>query len=87
MDAIVATRYVLLIFPQPMNSLPSSGYLKKLLKFMGEGYIIAEEHLAAFYSYVDNYVIVNEDVWMIMFVHILDGEARKWFRALARSIS
>jgi hypothetical protein len=25
---------------------------------------------------------VNEDVWMRIFVHSLDGEARKWFRAL-----
>jgi hypothetical protein len=54
---------------------------------MGEGDITAEEHLAAFYSYADNYVIVHEDVWMRIFVHSLDGEARKWFRALApRSI-
>jgi hypothetical protein len=52
-----------------------------LPKFTGEGDITAEEHLAAFYSYADNYVIVIEDVWMIIFVHSLDGEARKWFRA------
>jgi hypothetical protein len=26
---------------------------------------------------------VNEDVWMRIFVHSFDGEARKWFRALA----
>jgi hypothetical protein len=73
----------LLFLPQPLNALPAGGYLKQLPKFMGEGDITAEEHLAAFYSYADNYVIVNEDVWMRIFVHSLDGEARKWFRALA----
>jgi hypothetical protein len=25
---------------------------------------------------------MDVDVWMIIFVHILEGEARKWFRAL-----
>jgi hypothetical protein len=83
MDFIVATRYAPLVLPQPLNSLPSCGYLKQLPKFMDEGDITAEEHLATFYSYADNYVIVNEDVWMKIFVHSLDGEARKWFRALA----
>jgi hypothetical protein len=44
--------------------------------------------LTTFYNYVDNYVIVDEDVWMRIFVHSLDGEARKWFRALtSRSIA
>jgi hypothetical protein len=83
MDAIVAARYAPLVLPHPLNALPAGGYLKQLPKFTGEGDITAEEHLAAFYSYADNYVIVNEDVWMRIFVHSLDGEARKWFRALA----
>jgi hypothetical protein len=82
MDVIVAARYAPLILPQPLNSLPASGYLKKMPKFTREGDITAEEHLAAFYSYADNYVIVDEDVWMSIFVHSLDGDARKWFRAL-----
>jgi hypothetical protein len=56
--------------------------LSSCLSLQGEGDITAEEHLATFYSYVDNYVIVDEDVWMRIFVHSLDGEARKWFRAL-----
>jgi hypothetical protein len=55
---------------------------------MGEGDITVEEHLTTFFSYVDNYVIVYEDVWMRIFSHGLDREARKWFRALAlRSIA
>jgi hypothetical protein len=31
----------------------------------------------------DNQSIENEDVWMRVFVQILFGEARKWFRVLA----
>jgi hypothetical protein len=87
MDAIVATRYTPLVLPQPLNALPAGGYLKQFPMFMGKGDITVEEHLVAFYSYANNYVIVNEDVWMRILVHSLDGEARKWFRALApRSI-
>jgi hypothetical protein len=87
MDVIVVARYALLVLPKPLNTLPAGGYLKQLPKFKGEGDITTEEHLTAFYSYVDNYVIVNEYVWMRIFVHNLDGEARKWFRALGpRSI-
>jgi hypothetical protein len=82
MDAIVASKYDPLILPQPLNSLPDGGYLKQLPKFTGEGDIIAEDNLAYFYGYADNYVIVDKDVWMRIFVHSLDGEAIKWFRAL-----
>jgi hypothetical protein len=82
MDTILAARYAPLILNQPLNALPAGGYLKQLPKFTGEGDITAEEHLVAFYSYANNYVIVDEDVWMSIFVHSLDGEAKKWFRAL-----
>jgi hypothetical protein len=82
MEAIIAARYAPLVFPQPLNSLPMDGYLKQLPKFMGEGDITAEAHLESFYSFIDNHAIENEYVWMRIFVHSLDGEARKWFRAL-----
>jgi hypothetical protein len=82
MDAIVVARYAPLVLPQPMNALPVGDYLKYMPKFTGEEDITAEEHLATFYSYVDNLNIENEDVWMRVFVQSLDGEARKWFRGL-----
>jgi hypothetical protein len=56
--------------------------LKYIPKFTGEEDITIEEHLVAFYSYEDNLNIENEDVWMRVFVQILDGEVRKWFRGL-----
>jgi hypothetical protein len=83
MDAIVATIYAPLILPHPMNPLPIGDYLNYMPKFIGEGDIIVEEHLAAFYSYADNLNIENEDVWMRVFFESLDGEVRKWFRGLA----
>jgi hypothetical protein len=82
MDSIVDSRYTPLIIPQPLSALPADGYLKKFPKFTGEGDITAKEHLATLYSYDNNYFIVIEDVWMRIFVHSLDGEAKKWFRAL-----
>jgi hypothetical protein len=51
MEAIIAARYAPLVLPQPLNALPADGYLKQLPKFMGEGDVTAEEHLAAFYGY------------------------------------
>jgi hypothetical protein len=87
MADIVAARYAPLVLPQPLNNLPAEGYLKEFPKFMGEESITAEEHLEAFYSFADNHDISNQDVWMRVFVHSLNGEARKWFRGLApRSI-
>jgi hypothetical protein len=82
MEAIIAASYAPLVLPQPLNTLPADGYLKQLPKFTGEGDITAEEHLEAFYSFTDDHVIMHADVWMRIFVHSLEGEARKWFRAL-----
>jgi hypothetical protein len=82
MEAIIAARYAPLVLPQPLNALPADGYLKQLPKFTGEGDITAEEHLEAFYSFTDDNVIMHADVWMRIFVHSLQGEARKWFKAL-----
>jgi len=83
MDAIVHARYAPLVLPQPVNSLPPRDYLKYMPKFTGEEDIIVEEHITSFYSYADNQNIENEDVLMRVFVQILFGEARKWFRGMA----
>jgi hypothetical protein len=82
MEAIIAARYAPLVLHQPLNALPADGYLKKLPKFTGEGDVTADEHLEAFYSFTDDNVIMHVDVWMRIFVHSLQGEARKWFKAL-----
>jgi len=81
-EVIIAARYTPVVLPQPLNNLPAEGYLKQLPKFTGEGDITVEEHLAAFYTFMDDNVIMHTDVWMRIFVHSLQGEARKWFRSL-----
>jgi hypothetical protein len=65
-----------------MNPLPTGDYLKYMPKFTGEGDITAKEHMDAFYSYANNLNIENQDVWMRVFIQIMDGEVRKWFRGL-----
>jgi hypothetical protein len=82
MEAIIAARYAPLVLPQLLNALPPDGYLKQLPKFTGEGDIAVEEHLASFYTFADDNVIMHADVWMRIFVHSLQGEARKWSKAL-----
>jgi hypothetical protein len=82
MDTIVVVRYSPLVLPHPMNVLLVGYYLKYMPKFTGEEDITVEEHLSSFYSYTYDLNIENEDVWMRVFVQILDGEARKWFRVL-----
>jgi hypothetical protein len=70
------------VLPQPLNALPADGYLKQLPKFTGEGDITTEEHLEAFYSFTYDNNVMHADVWIRIFVHSLQGEARKWFKAL-----
>ena len=82
MDRMVAARYAPLVLPQPLNSLPGGDYQKYLPRFNGEGETTVEEHWDAFLSYAENQNIEAKDVWMRMFVQILDGEVRKRFREL-----
>jgi hypothetical protein len=82
MEAIIVARYTPLLLPQPLNALPAYVYLKQLPKFTGEGDITVEEHLEAFYSFTDDHVIMHAYVWMGIFIHSLEGEARRWFRDL-----
>ena len=73
-------RYAPLNLPTPLSAIPTGYYLKYMPNFTGEGDFIAEENLEAFYSYVENINIEQEDVWTRVFVHSLDGRARKWFK-------
>lgn len=82
MERIIASRYgppVLLVL---FNAMPAGEYQKYMPKFTGTDGVTAEEHLESFFSYANNLDISENDVWMRVFVHSLDGEARKWFREL-----
>ena len=60
--------------------MPTGYYLKYMPKFTGEGNFTTEEHLEAFYNYAENINIEQEDVCTRVFVQILYGQARKWFK-------
>ena len=80
MQAIVVSRYSPLVLSQPLNDFLRGDYFKYFPRFNGQSETSAEEHWNAYYSYVDNQNIENEEVWMCVFVQSLYGEARKWFR-------
>jgi hypothetical protein len=72
---ILYSRYVPLVLPQPMNSLPTTDYLKYIPQFILEGVMTIEDHLSSFYRFVEIQAIENEDVWMRVFVQSLNGNA------------
>ena len=82
MERILVARYAPLVFLNPLTAMPTRDYLKYMPKFTGEGDFAAKEHLEAFYSYAENINIEQEDVWTIVFVQSLYGQARKWFKEL-----
>ena len=82
MERILVPRYAPLILPNPLTAIPTRDYLKYMPNFTREGDFTAAEHLEDFYSYAENINIEQEDVWTRVFVQILDGQARKWFKEL-----
>ena len=82
MERILVARYAPLILPNPLAAMLIGDYLKYMPKFIGEGDFTAKEHLEAFYSYAENINIEQEYVWTNIFVQILNGQARKWFKEL-----
>ena len=97
MDRIVEEMYAPLLLPHPLNALPGGDYKKYLPRFNGQGEVTIEEHWNPFFNYVDNQNIEAKDVWMGMFIQILDGEAKKmvqritcrfhrWDRSIRRGV-
>ena len=82
MAAIRAARYAPLVLPNNLHDLPGNNYLKVIPKFDNEGDSTAEKHLAKFYTFADDFQVDEEDVWLRLFAHSLEGEVRKWFRKL-----
>jgi hypothetical protein len=82
MDVIISARYAPLVLHVGLHALPATDYMKCLTRYNVEGDVTTEEHLVAFYIFVDNFNIDYADVWMRLFVQTLDGEVRKWFQGL-----
>ena len=61
-ERIVAARYVPLVLPVPLNPMPLGEYQKYMPKFTETEGVTTEEHLEAFYKYVYNLDISENDV-------------------------
>ena len=59
-----------------MNAMPEE-YLKLLPHFTRENEVTAKQHLPLVFTFAENLNVERLDVVMILFVHSLDGEARK----------
>jgi len=73
MDAIRASIYAPLVFPNNIHPIPTTNYMKYLPRFDNEGEITAKDNLTTFYSVSDNFQVDYDDVWMSLFVQSLDG--------------
>eukprot|EP01018_Ginkgo_biloba_P015769 Gb_38181 [translate_table: standard] len=74
-------RFSALQLPTNPHDMPKNDF-KLLPKFSGDNEIFVDNHIYAFQDCVDNLPVDYEDVYMRIFVQILEGEARKWFRNL-----
>lgn len=57
-------------------------YLKLLPRFNGEDDNTTLRHIEIFCSFAENLNVEHLDVVMRLFIQSLDGEARKWFKAI-----
>jgi hypothetical protein len=60
----------------------NDGYLKVMPLFNWENGISAKNHLTSFKECNENLFVEYDDFFYGMFVHSIEGEARKWFRNL-----
>lgn len=81
LPGFLLNKYAPLDLPQPLSVMPH-GYLKLLPRFNGEDENFSQKHIQAFCAFVENLNVEQLDVVLRLFVQSLDGEARKWFKAL-----
>jgi hypothetical protein len=77
----VAARYAPLVLLVPLYDLPEN-YMKKLPKFIGEGYLTAQEHINLFDQFIDILGLEHEDVYSRILVQTFEGQVRTWFQGL-----
>ena len=64
-----------------MSAMPQD-FLKHLPRFNGEDENTAQRHIETFYAFAENLNVEQLDVVLRLFIQSLDGEARKWCKAL-----
>jgi hypothetical protein len=74
----VVARYAPLVLPVPLHDLPEN-YMKNLSKFIGEGDLMATEHINFFNQFVDILGLEHEDVYSRLLVQTFKGQVRTWF--------
>jgi hypothetical protein len=57
MDAIIVARYAPLVLLVGLHALPTTDYMKYVPRYNGEGDVIVEEHLVAFYIFAEKFNI------------------------------
>lgn len=62
--------------------MPVGYYRKWLLNFAKNNEISVNDHLSALLKFVDELEVKYQDVVMKMFVQILKGDARTWYKSL-----
>jgi len=83
----MANRYTPLNLPANLGAMPQD-YQSKTPTFEGTGTYTAQQHTKKMTDYFESYEIDDDDVRMKVFVQILTGDVRIWFRALpANSIN
>jgi hypothetical protein len=69
----VVARYAPLVLPAPLHNLPKN-YIKNLPKFIGEGDLIAAEHINFFDQFADILGLEHEDVYSRLFVQTFEEQ-------------
>jgi len=74
-------KYAPLNLPQPLSAMPQD-YLNSFPRFNGEDENTSQRHIETFCDFAKNLNVEQQDGVLRLFVKSLDGEARKWFKAL-----
>lgn len=59
-----------------LHDMPEN-YLKFLPRFSGREKGTIEENVSTFQDFTDNFIIEDEDVFMILFMQTLEGDVKK----------
>jgi hypothetical protein len=78
---IMVARYAPLILAAPLHNMPQD-YQTRIPRFDGTRNMTAQQHVDKMNDFFDLQEVDEEDVKMRLFSQSLNGEVRKWFKAL-----
>jgi hypothetical protein len=77
----MATRYDPLVLVAPLHNMPQD-YQTRIPQFDGIGSMTTQQHVDKMNDFFDLQEVDEEDVKMRLFAQSLNGEVRKWIKAL-----